>query len=275
MRDHEQEHQHGDDHRIAEVRGLALRDARAADRWDVDRAAVIAEEAVAAVGEVRGGQDDGDRAGEHQRDQREVQPAEPQGRQAHERAQHHGDQARRQQHERVRQRSREQDPRGHPRSDRQHRGLAERHHADPADQHAETEGDDRVDRHLSARVYVVGAQQGGQHQQDERQQYHDHDRPGHHLRFEAAYGSRRRRGDVRRARLPSLGRALVRLHAGGFDRLHPLPPDGDHAPAVLDQQRDRGEHERRHVAVVAERLDRRDQRVERTDDDRRDERDRD
>ena len=77
---HEQEHQHRDDHRVAEERGVGRGDARPADRRDVDRGAVVAGEAVAAVGEVDRRQHDGDRARQHQRDQRQVQAAHPQRR---------------------------------------------------------------------------------------------------------------------------------------------------------------------------------------------------
>ena len=155
---------------VAEERGLAGRDARAPERRDVDRAAVVAEEAVAAVGEVRRGQHDRDRAGEHQRDQRQVQAAEAQGRQSDQRSQHHRDQARAEQHERVRQRGREQDPRGDPRAEREHRRLAERDHADAPDQQPEAERDDRVDRHLGGRVDVVRAEQRRQGEQHEQEQ---------------------------------------------------------------------------------------------------------
>ena len=84
----------------------------------------VAEEAGAAVGEVGRGQHDGDRAGEHQRDEREVQAAEAQRRQPDQRAEHHRDHARQQQHDRERQRRREQQPRRDPGAERQHRDLA-------------------------------------------------------------------------------------------------------------------------------------------------------
>ena len=126
---------------------------------------------------------------------------------------------------------------------------------DASDQHAEAEGDDRVDRRLGHGVDVVQAEQRRQADQHEHQQRHDHGgsdaaRP---VRRSAACASSGRPAGRRR-----LGRLAVaclgRLHASGLHRdLDPLAPDRDHAPAVEDEQRDGRQHERRHVAVVGER----------------------
>jgi hypothetical protein len=128
-----------------------------ADRRDVHLATVVAGEAVAAVREVHGGQHHGDRAGEHQRDQGQVQAAQPERGQADEHARRHRDQARLEQDQRVGLGGGEQQPGRHPGADREHRDLAQGNQADPADQHAEGQGDHRVHGHLGHRVDVVQA----------------------------------------------------------------------------------------------------------------------
>ena len=175
--EHQQEHQRGDHHRVAEIGGVARRDAGTADGRDVHRGAVVAEEARAAVGEVRRGQHDRDRARQHQRDQGQVQPAQSQGREPDQRPRGHRDQASLQQYQGKGLRRGEQEPGGHPGADREHRGLAERDQADPADQHPEPERDHAVHRHLRHRVDVVQAQQQRQREQHEEQERGDHGGP--------------------------------------------------------------------------------------------------
>ena len=145
---------------------------------------------MAAVGEVDRRQRDGYRAGEHQRDQRQVHTAHPQRRQPDEAAQHHRDQPRDQQHDLERQRGREQQPGRDPGAHREHRRLAERDEADAADEHVEAERDDRVDRDLGAGVDVVEADERGDREQDQEQQSEDHRRPDQRARLHAARGQR-------------------------------------------------------------------------------------
>jgi hypothetical protein len=171
----DQEHHHGRDHRVAEVGGVGLRDAGPAHLGVAEVVLHVAEETVAAVGEVGRGQHDGDRAGEHQRDQGEVEPAQPQRGQTDQRAQHHRDQPGQEQDDRERQAGREGQPRAHPRPQREHGHLPQRHHADPADQQPEPERHDREDRHLRDHVRPVGADLPRQHEQHQSEQHHDHD----------------------------------------------------------------------------------------------------
>ena len=167
------EHQDRDDDRVAEVGRVAGRDAGPADRRDVDQAAVVAGEAVAAVREVQRGQHHGDRAREHERDQGQVQAAQPERGQPDEHARRHRDQARLEQDHRIGLGGGEQQAGGHPGADREHRDLAQGDQADPADQHAERERDHRVHGHLGHRVDVVQAQQLREAEQDEQQQDRD------------------------------------------------------------------------------------------------------
>ena len=167
------EHENRDDDRVAEVGRVAGRDARPADRRDVDQAAVVTGEAVAAVREVHRGQHHGDRTGQHQRDQGQVQAAQPQRGQPDRRARHHGDQTRLEQDHRVGLGGGEQQPGGHPGADGQHRDLAQGDQADPADQHPEGQRDHRVHGHLGHGVDVVQAEQLRQAEQGEEQQHRD------------------------------------------------------------------------------------------------------
>ena len=99
----DQEHDGGHDHHVAQVGGVAAGDGRPADVRVPAVGLQVAQEPMAAVREVRGPEHHRDGAGEHQRDQRQVEAAEPQGRQPDERAQDRRDQARQEQHDRERQ----------------------------------------------------------------------------------------------------------------------------------------------------------------------------
>ncbi len=135
----QQEHERADDDRVAVVGGVAARDAGSADGLQarqVDRRRV-AGEAVAAVREVDRRQDDVHGAGRHQRDQREVEAAQPQRRQPDQHAHDARDRAGHEQQERERHARRVRDPRRGPGADREQRDLPERDHPDAAVQRHE------------------------------------------------------------------------------------------------------------------------------------------
>ena len=165
----------GDDHRVAEEGWVALADRGSPDRVPAERRLGVPEEAAGPVREVGGRQHDRDRPGEHQRDQRQVEPAHAQRRQADDRAEHHRDHARH-----AAARSGTAAPVANSSraathaAERQDRDLPERHEPDAAHQQASPSADDRVDRHGREDLEPVRAEQVGQRDQDEREQDDDH-----------------------------------------------------------------------------------------------------
>ena len=176
MRGDQQEHERADDDRVAVVGRVALRDAGPPDglqpREVGGRGA--AGEAGAAVREVDRGQHDVHGAGRHQRDQREVEAAQAEGRQADQHAHDARDRAGDEQQDRERQVGCVRDPRRRPGADREQRDLAERDHADAAVQRHEARGDHRVDRDCRQGLDPVPAEHGRQDEQRDAEEGDDH-----------------------------------------------------------------------------------------------------
>ena len=101
----QREHQHRDDDRVAEVGGVAARDVGPAHAPALpNEDSVWPRNPAPPLGKLVGSSATLIAAGHHQRDQREVEPAQPQRRQPDQRAQHRRDQPGGQQHEREGQR---------------------------------------------------------------------------------------------------------------------------------------------------------------------------
>ncbi len=179
MDEREQEQERADDDGVAVERDVSVRPRRAPHGRRARRQRTRrrpAGEAPAAVRKVGDREHHGRGAGEHQRDQRQVEAREPERRKADERADPARDRPSEEQQERKRQRRRVREPRADPAADGQQRHLAEGDHPDAAVEDAEAERHDRVDRDARRCRDPVGC--GDRRHADERDDEHRGDDEG-------------------------------------------------------------------------------------------------
>ena len=174
QRDQEEDRAH--DHRVAVVRGVAHGPRRAPHRRGARGEGARprrAGESPTAAREVDHREHDRHGAGEHQRDQREVEAGDTQRGQPDEHTDRHRHEARRKQEHRERESRRVRKSRAHPAAEGEQRHLAERDHPDTAVEDAEAERGDGVDRHAREGGDPVGPDERRHREHDEREQARD------------------------------------------------------------------------------------------------------